>query len=122
MIAVVAQRLIRVLCDHCKEPFQPDSSIIDHIGLPPEQIKNQTVYRAAGCEHCFQTGYRGRIGVFEIMVLGDELKSLILQTYDSNLIKQTAQDQGMTTLHADGIQKVLKGQTTFEEVLRVTAK
>jgi general secretion pathway protein E len=122
VIAVVAQRLIRVLCDHCKEPFQPDGSLIDHIGLSASRLKDHTVFRAKGCEHCFQTGYRGRIGVFEIMVFTDELKGLILKTFDSNQIKQAAQDQKMITLHADGIQKVLQGQTTFEEVLRVTAK
>ena len=122
VIAVMAQRLIRILCDHCKEPFQPDGSIIDHIGLTATRIKNHTVFRAKGCEHCFQTGYRGRIGVFEIMVLTDELRGLVLKTFDSNQIKQAARDQKMTTLHADGIQKVLQGQTTFEEVLRVTAK
>jgi len=122
VIAVIAQRLIRVLCNHCKEPFEPDTSIIDHIGISEKDLQGHTVYRAKGCEHCFQTGYWGRIGVFEIMVLGGDLKSLILKTYDSNLIKQAARDQGMTTLHADGIQKVLQGQTTFEEILRVTAK
>lgn len=122
VIAVIAQRLIRVLCDHCKESFEPDTSIIDHIGISEKDLQGHTVYRAKGCDHCFQTGYWGRIGVFEIMVMGGDLKSLILKTYDSNLIKQAARDQGMTTLHADGIRKVLQGQTTFEEVLRVTAK
>ena len=109
-------------CDHCKESFQPDDSIIEHIGLPGIRLKDHTVYRAKGCDNCFQTGYRGRIGVFEIMVLTEELKGLILKTFDSNQIKQAARDQDMITLHADGIQKVLQGQTTFEEVLRVTAK
>jgi len=122
VIAVIAQRLIRVLCDHCKEPFTPDRSMIDHIGITEKDLQNHTIYRASGCEHCFRTGYRGRIGVFEIMVLKDNLKSLVLKTYDSNRIKQAALKQGMTTLYEDGIQKVLLGQTTFEEVLRVTSR
>ncbi len=122
VIAVIAQRLIRVLCNHCKEPFEPDASIADHIGISENDLRGHTVYRAKGCEHCFRTGYRGRIGVFEIMVLKDDLKSLILKTFDSNRIKQKALAQGMVTLHQDGIQKVLRGQTTFEEVLRVTAR
>ncbi len=122
VIAVIAQRLIRVLCEHCKQPFEPDASVVEHMGIPEKDLKGRTLYRAVGCEQCFRTGYRGRIGVFEIMVLKDELKSLVLKTYDANQIKRAALDQGMTTLHEDGLQKVLRGQTTLEEVLRVTAK
>jgi len=122
LIAVVAQRLIRVLCDHCKEPFHPDDSVLEHIGLAADRIAGHTLYRARGCDHCFQTGYRGRIGVFEIMVINEDLAGLVLKTYDSNRIKQEALRHNMVTLREDGIQKVLAGTTTFEEVLRVTAK
>jgi general secretion pathway protein E len=73
-----------------------------------------------GCEKCFHTGYRGRLGIFEIMVMSEELKTLILQTYDSNRIKSAARKQKMVTLRQDGIIKVLSGKTTLEEVLRVT--
>ncbi|HWR91268.1 MAG TPA: type II secretion system protein GspE, partial [Desulfobacterales bacterium] len=71
-------------------------------------------------EKCFQTGYRGRIGIFEIMLMSEDLKTLILQTYDSNRIKALAVQEKMTTLREDGIEKVLGGMTTLEEVLRVT--
>ena len=77
-------------------------------------------YRARGCDHCFQTGYRGRTGIFEIMELSEQMKSLILKTYDSNLIKKTARQENMITLRQDGIRKLTDGVTTIEEVFRVT--
>lgn len=120
VIALVAQRLARVLCSDCKQPYSPDVPALESIGIDPARFKNAAIYQAKGCENCFQTGYRGRIGIFEIMVLSGHLKSLILQTFDSNQIKKEALDQNMISLRQDGIQKVLAGKTTIEEVLRVT--
>ncbi len=120
LIAVVAQRLIRVLCNDCKEPFAPNETIMESIGMIREQFMNHTIYRSKGCENCFHTGFRGRLGIFEIMVLEDSLKSLILKSHDSNLIKSEALKNKMVTLRLDGIQKVLDGITTIEEVVRVT--
>jgi general secretion pathway protein E len=120
VIALVAQRLARVLCSDCKQPFSPDALALESIGIEPAQFKTVDIYQAKGCENCFQTGYRGRIGMFEIMVLGSNLKSLILKTFDSNLIKKEALNQNMVSLRQDGIEKVLSGKTTIEEVLRVT--
>jgi general secretion pathway protein E len=122
VIAVAAQRLVRVLCSHCKKPYTPDGMALKSAGITPDHVKNTTIYRASGCEKCFNTGYRGRIGIFEIMVLSGKLKKLILKTYDSNLIKKEALNYNMITLRQDGIQKVLKGISTIEEVLRVTQK
>ncbi len=120
VIAVVAQRLVRTLCVECKIEYHPEISILKSIGINPDQLNGNILFRANGCENCFNTGYRGRIGIFEIMILGDSLKSLILQTYDSNLIKQEAVNRHMTTLRQDGIAKVLEGITTIEEVVRLT--
>ena len=120
MIAVIAQRLVRVLCKECKEPFKPDDFTLKRLGLRPDRASGVSFYRAKGCEHCFQTGYRGRIGIYEIMVLNSDLKALILRTFDSNRIKTEAVKHKMKTLRQDGIQKILKGLTTIEEVLRVT--
>jgi general secretion pathway protein E len=120
LIAVVAQRLIRILCNDCKEPFSPNETIMESIGMIREQFMNHTSYRSKGCENCFHTGFRGRLGIFEIMVLEDNLKSLILKSHDSNLIKSEALKNKMVTLRLDGIQKVLDGITTIEEVVRVT--
>ncbi len=122
VIAVAAQRLVRVLCSHCKKPYTPDGMALKSTGITPDHVKNTTIYRASGCEKCFNTGYRGRIGIFEIMVLNGKLKNLILKTYDSNLIKKEALNHNMITLRQDGIQKVLDGITTIEEVLRVTQR
>ncbi len=122
VIAVAAQRLVRVLCSHCKKPYTPDGMALKSTGITPDHVKNTTIYRASGCEKCFNTGYRGRIGIFEIMVMNGKLKNLILKTYDSNLIKKEALNQNMITLRQDGIQKVLDGITTIEEVLRVTQR
>jgi len=120
VLAVLAQRLVRVLCADCKQPYAPRTVYLQSIGLRPERFAERPVFKAAGCEKCFQTGYRGRIGIFEIMLMSEELKSLIIQTYDANRIKALAVQEGMVTLREDGIEKVLEGLTTLEEVLRVT--
>ena len=122
VIAVAAQRLIRVLCSYCKEATEPDYIALEGLGVIPDKFKDGKIYKAKGCEKCLNTGYRGRIGIFEIMVLNSHLKSLILKTYDSNLIKKEALNHNMITLRQDGIQKVLDGITTIEEVLRVTQR
>ena len=119
--AVIAQRLVRVLCDSCKEAYEPDSSVLA-LGLKPENIKNYTLFRAKGCENCFQTGYRGRIAIFEMMMMGYKLKTLIQNTHDAFQIKQESLKLGLTTLRRDGIDKVLRGITTIEEIIRVTQK
>jgi general secretion pathway protein E len=120
VIAVAAQRLIRVLCSDCKEVYLADEWALETLGLKSDKLKSRKFFKAKGCENCFQTGYKGRIGIFEIMALDDNIKSLILQTFDSNRIKKAAQNQNMVSLRRDGIQKLLKGRTTIEEVLRVT--
>jgi general secretion pathway protein E len=120
VLAVFAQRLVRVLCTDCKKPYIPKSVYLQSIGVRPEQFTGKPVFKAVGCEKCFQTGYRGRLGIFEIMVMSEELKSLILQSFDSNRIKVLAVQENMMTLRQDGIEKVLEGTTTLEEVLRVT--
>ena len=122
VLAVVAQRLVRVLCDDCKIAYVPNPIYLQSIGFSPDHFKDRQIYKAVGCENCFSTGYRGRIGIFEVMVLTERLKSLILKTFDSSRIKSEAVRQKMRTLRVDGMQKVLEGTTTTEEVLRVTQK
>ena len=122
VIAVAAQRLVRVLCGDCKEPYTPDEISLNGIGITQNQFKNNIIYKTKGCEKCFNTGYRGRIGIFEIMTLGYKLQNLILKTYDSHHIKEEALRLNLVTLRQDGIQKVLNGITSIEEVLRVAQK
>jgi general secretion pathway protein E len=120
VLAVFAQRLVRVLCTDCKQPYTPKPVYLQSIGVRPDQFTGSPIFKAMGCEKCFQTGYRGRLGIFEFMVMSEELKTLILQTYDSNRIKALAVQEKMTTLREDGIEKVLAGVSTLEEILRVT--
>jgi general secretion pathway protein E len=122
VIAIVAQRLVRRLCDECKAAYIPDKESLQDIGITPEMCAGKEIYRAQGCEACLNTGYRGRSGIFELMVLDDAMRNLILKTSDSNTIKRRAVQQGMTTLRQDGTWKVLNGITTVEEVLRVTQR
>jgi general secretion pathway protein E len=122
LIAVIAQRLLRTLCNDCKEAYRPDDLAFKGIGMDPERYRDRRVYRARGCENCFHTGYKGRNAIFEIMVLNEELRSLILKSYDSNAIKKRALEMNMLSLRQDGIQKLLNGVTTIEEVFRVTMK
>ena len=107
VLAVFAQRLVRVLCTECKQPYSPKTVYLQSIGVRPERFAGKPIFKAVGCEKCFQTGYRGRLGIFEIMVMSDELKTLIIQTYDSNRIKALATQEKMISLREDGIDKVL---------------
>jgi len=120
VIAIIAQRLIRVLCPKCKEVYMPDDESIKNMGISKGVIENHSIYRRKGCHACMQTGYRGRTGIFEIMIMDDPIKKLILKTSDSNQINETALERGMITMLQDGARKVLDGITTIEEVLRVT--
>ncbi len=121
VLAVIAQRLVRVLCEHCKEPYKPDMAV-QALGVRPDRVSKYTFYRPKGCDKCFHTGYRGRLGIFEIMIMGHKLKNLIQRTFDSYQIKQEALKLGLVTLRRDGIDKVLKGITSIEEVIRVTQR
>ena len=121
VIAVIAQRLVRVLCEHCKESYKPDMTV-QALGIRPDRVSKYTFYRPKGCDKCFHTGYRGRIGIYEIMVMGYKLKTLIQRTYDAYQIKQEALKLGLVTLRRDGIEKVVRGITSIEEVIRVTQK
>jgi general secretion pathway protein E len=119
VIAILAQRLVRVVCDNCKEEYSPDPESMDSIGLAPEMLKGKRIFRSRGCPVCLDTGYLGRTGIFELMLIDDEIRNLILKTSDSNTIKQKAVEKGMVTLSRDGAQKVVGGVTTIEEIFRV---
>jgi general secretion pathway protein E len=120
VIAIVAQRLVRVLCPKCKEAYTPDDESLVNLGIDKKQIDSHPLYRKQGCTACMNTGYRGRTAIFEILILDDPLKRLILKTSDANQIQDEAMKRGMTNLLADGARKVLEGTTTIEEVFRVT--
>lgn len=116
--AVVAQRLVRNICSHCKEKTIPDDSFLQVVGLNPGKQEN-TFYHGKGCARCFQTGYRGRIGIFEILTISPTIAEMITQRCSSGAILQKAREEGMTTMMEDGIEKATQGLTTLEEVIRV---
>jgi general secretion pathway protein E len=121
VIAIVAQRLVRVICDQCKEAYVPPDKSLQNLDIDGwEMLRGNTLYRGHGCDSCLNTGYRGRVGIFEVMMMNENLQTLILGTSDAGLIKKEAALQGMATLARDGVQKVLEGITTLEEVIRVT--
>jgi type IV pilus assembly protein PilB len=120
VIMIVAQRLLRILCPKCKAAYQISTSTLKDIALNVgNEDKEITLYRGVGCEHCFQTGYRGRIGVFEVMPIDDNLRSLILKSVSSDEIKAAACKAGMKPLKQIGLTRVLDGTTSLEEYLRV---
>jgi general secretion pathway protein E len=120
VIAIIAQRLVRLLCPKCKEAYEPDDESLANMGIAKDIIARHVLYRRKGCHACMNTGYRGRTAIFEIMLMEDDIKRLILKTSDSNQISDLAIRHGMTNLLYDGAQKVLAGITTIEEVFRVT--
>ncbi len=120
VIAILAQRLVRVVCSECKEPYKPEESALAEIGLTPDQVSNGTIYRSRGCTHCLETGFKGRRGIFELLIIDGAVRRLILDRADSNTIKETAIKRGMRTLRFDGALTVVEGLTTIEEVMRVT--
>ncbi|MCK9522158.1 MAG: type II secretion system ATPase GspE [Proteobacteria bacterium] len=147
MIGIQAQRLIRVLCPHCRETYEPTRDQLEELGVDPDNpyvvshIPAHPVYRAAaaklppiqpiepgkvalyravGCPECLGLGYRGRSGLYEMLMITDEIRALVLKNADSNTIKKLAREEGMVNLREDGARKVLQGVTTIEEVLRVT--
>jgi general secretion pathway protein E len=120
VIAIMAQRLVRIVCLDCRQRYSPSEEELREIGMNSSLVGQKSVYRASGCQNCLGTGYRGRTGIFELLVVDDDIRTLILKNYDANTIKKAATDKGMLTLRQDGAKKVLRGITTIEEVLRVT--
>ena len=118
--SVIAQRLVRVLCKACKEKYQLDDTHIKVLNGGGEKYVGKHVYKPVGCSQCFNTGYSGRQAIFEIMLMTDAIKSLVLKTSDANQIKAATLKSGMSTLRQDGMTKVVMGITSIDEVLRVT--
>ncbi len=117
---LVAQRLVRRLCPKCRRPWKIDETFLDGVGFPRERLGEGAIYEAVGCEECRGTGFRGRTGIYEILVISDHIRPLVVARASSSIIKQEAIKRGMRTLREDGWTKVLKGVTTLEEVLRVS--
>ncbi len=121
VMAILAQRLVRVLCKECREPYPITPAEITELEIK-RGVENATVYRAKGCEACFNTGYLGRTAIYELLNVDDEMRQMIMKNSDASMIKTLAIEKGMMTLRQDGAEKILKGITSVEEVVRVTQK
>ncbi len=117
LLLVVAQRLVRVICTNCKEEAPPDPVVIRRLGLQAKEGELK-VFQGKGCDKCDQTGYRGRLGIYEMLIVTPELTPLILERADAGAIRRAARAQGMRTMVEDGIRKAIRGLTTLEEVAR----
>jgi type IV pilus assembly protein PilB len=122
VIGILAQRLVRVICSKCKQPHTPTERELQAAGITPEQAASANFMKGRGCNHCGSGGYRGRLGIFELMTMTSKLRELTFQGASTQEIRKAAVKGGMTTLYQDGIRKVLEGTTTIEEVFRVAKK
>lgn len=118
---ILAQRLVRRICEQCKEPVETKPEVLLNVGIDPSEVgAGFATYRGRGCNNCGGTGYRGRLAVYEVMVMREELKELILKGASAMELKREAVKLGMSTLRMSALQKVREGLTTIDETIRVT--
>jgi type II secretory ATPase GspE/PulE/Tfp pilus assembly ATPase PilB-like protein len=123
LIGVIAQRLVRLICKECKEDYVPDGEMlaaVSELKLKMSEFASGRLNRGRGCDACFNTGYAGRTAIYEVLKVNDDIRQLVVDRASASVIKQTALKGGLVTLRGDGIAKVRTGQTTVDEVLRVT--
>lgn len=120
VVGIMAQRLVRNVCPHCREGYPAREEALREIGLTLDDLPDGKLYRGLGCEKCYQSGYMGRSGIFEILLVDDDIRRMVLERTNTGVIKKAALKKGMLTLRMSGAQKVAEGITTIEEVIRVT--
>jgi len=118
--AILGQRLVRTLCQNCREPYQPGENELHAIGLTADEVKERTFYRGKGCDLCDNVGYKGRTGIYELLVMSEEIRVLIIGRAPTKDIREKAREQGMRTMGEDGLEKIYQGITTIEEVVKGT--
>jgi type IV pilus assembly protein PilB len=119
---VIAQRLVRKLCEYCRESYPTTKEMLERLGFPPEVIqdsKDLQLYKSVGCAHCNSTGYKGRLGIYEIMPVTEAVERLIVERKSADELMRVAVAEGMITLRQDGLERVRQGVTTVEEISRV---
>jgi type IV pilus assembly protein PilB len=117
---IIAQRLVRKICMHCKSPHEPTEEMLAELDLTPEDVGGKQLYYGRGCDQCNNTGYKGRTGLFEIMTFNDEIRDLIMENASTNVLRAAAQRNGMRLLRENGLHLLYEGVTTIEEVARET--
>jgi type IV pilus assembly protein PilB len=116
--AILAQRLVRKICKECKEEFKPSDEMKEFLAL--QGFRSDTTFHGKGCDRCRKTGYTGRLGIYELLVMDDALRDKVTANPDVNQFRKLCRERGLVTLREDGFQKVMKGLTTVDEILRVT--
>jgi type II secretory ATPase GspE/PulE/Tfp pilus assembly ATPase PilB-like protein len=119
VVMVIAQRLVRKLCTHCKKEYRPSVELLEKIGVSAKEAKTITFYEQVGCDECNNTGYRGRIAIFEVMEMTPSIAKLTMERSETGIIRDQAIKNGMIPLIKDGIRRIKDGLTTIEEVLAV---
>ncbi len=122
VVAIMAQRLVRVVCQRCKHPYKPSDAMLEGAGITPEMAAKANFAKGSGCGHCQGSGFRGRTGIFELMLMSPKLRELTFNSAPTEQIRKVAINEGMKTLYWDGLQKAMKGVTTLEEVLRIAKR
>ena len=117
--AVLAQRLVRRICTNCKTAYKPTSTELAEYGMKLSDLKNGKLHKGAGCDSCVHSGYRGRLGIYELLQVDSDIQRVVLDGGDSEAVKAAARKNGMKTLRDYGRIKVIEGETTMEEVMRV---
>jgi type II secretory ATPase GspE/PulE/Tfp pilus assembly ATPase PilB-like protein len=117
---VLAQRLVRIICTHCKRPATPNRVLLEESALDPALVERHTFYEGAGCIECSGTGFKGRMAICELLDLSDPIREMILERRPNSEIKKAAHDEGMRFLRESAVDKVLEGTTTLREINKVT--
>lgn len=117
---IMAQRLVRMICTNCREPVQYIPEQLSEMGFETETLKDFSFYKGKGCKNCNNIGYRGRMGIYELVDMNETLRDMAYRMAAANEIRKVARTLGMTTLKEDGIRKAKDGKTTLEEVFRIT--
>jgi general secretion pathway protein E len=120
LVAVLAQRLVRRICPHCKQAHEPSDTELREAGITRDVIAGHTIYRAVGCPACLSTGYKGRTGIYELLMVSEDVRDHVIARHSAGVIRRQAAEDGLLSLRDDGIRKVLEGVTTLDEVMRVT--
>lgn len=118
--AILAQRLVRRICDKCRDTWKPTREVLDDLELSSEDLKGRQFYKGKGCQMCNNTGYKGRVGLFEFMLLSDDLRDMIMRNATTDNLREAAKKDGMVTLRDEGVNKMFEGVTTADEIIRET--
>jgi type IV pilus assembly protein PilB len=120
LMAVLAQRLVRTICKNCRTPFEPTENQLSLLNLSPHDLGDKVFYYGRGCSNCNDTGYRGRKGIFELLVISDAIRTLINERAPTIVLRQKAVELGMVALREDGLRSIFDGDTTIEEIVKYT--